>query len=106
MLTAAAFSRDAGTMRARVRSYLGDLRAALDPAMVRTARAALRSELLVQTRTPDGLAEVIGRHLDATGDADAAPDYLRQLQEIDFEAMIAFLEEVAGTEAITAEAGN
>ncbi len=106
VLTAAAFSRDAGTMRARVRSYLGDLRVALDPAMVRTARAALRSELVVQTRTPDGLAEVIGRHLDATGDADAAPDYLRQLQEIDFEAMIAFLEEVAGTEAITAEAGN
>lgn len=106
VLTAAAFSRDAAAMRARIRRYLADLRAALDPAAVRNARAALRAELLVRTRTPAGLAEVIGRHLDATGDGGAAPDYLRRLEEIDFEAMTAFVDEIAALQAITADVGN
>ena len=106
VLTAAAFSGGAATMRARIRSYLGDLRAVLSPTIVRNARASLRSELLTRTRSPGGLAGVIGQHLDATGEADAAPDYLRRLDEIDFEAMTAFLDEVAATEAITAEVAN
>lgn len=106
VLTAAAFSRNVTTMRARVRDYLGDVRAALGPTVVRNARMSLRSELLLETRSPGGLAEVIGRHLDATGDADAAADYLRRLEEVDFEAMTAFLEEVAAAEAITAEVVN
>lgn len=103
VLTAAAFSRNARTMRARVGSYLGNLRAALDPTLVRNARTALRSELLLRTRSPGGLAEVIGRHLDATGDADAAPDFLRRLEELDFAAMAAFLDEIAAAGAITAQ---
>lgn len=106
VLTAAAFSRNATTMRARIRGYIGDLRAALSPTVVRHARSSLRSELLLETRSPAGLAEVIGRHLDATGDADGARDYLRRLEEIDFEDMAAFLEEIAATEAITAEVGD
>lgn len=103
VLTAAAFSRNATTMRARIRSYLDGLRAALDPTGMRNARTALRSELLLETRSPGGLAEVIGRHLDANGDADAAADYLRRLEEIEFDAMTAFLDEVAAAEAISAE---
>lgn len=103
VLTAAAFSRNATTMRARVRDYVGDLRAALSPTVVRHARSSLRSELLLETRSPAGLAEVIGRHLDATGDADAAADYLLRLEEVDFEAMTAFLDEIAAAEAIAAE---
>ena len=103
VLTAAAFSRNATTMRARIRGYIGDLRAALSPTVVRHARSSLRSELLLETRSPGGLAEVIGRHLDATGDADAARDYLRRLEEIDFEDMAAFLDEIAAADALTAE---
>ena len=106
VLTAAAFSRNATTMRARVRDYIGDLRAALSPTVVRNARVSLRSELVLEARSPGGLAEVIGRHLDATGDADAAADYLRRLEEVDFEAMIAFFDEVAAAETITAEVAN
>ena len=106
VLTAAAFSRNATTMRARVRDFIGDLRAALSPTVVRNARSSLRSELILEARSPGGLAEVIGRHLDATGDADAAADYLLRLEEVDFEAMIAFLDEVAAAEAITAEVAN
>ena len=106
VLTAAAFSRDAGAMRARMRGYLGALRAALDPVGVRNARAAVRAELLVRTRTPGGLAEVIGRHLDATGDGAAASDYLRRLEEVDFEAMSAFVAGIAAMEAITAQVGS
>ena len=106
VLTAAAFSRDAATMRARARSYLGDVRAALSPAVVRRARSSLRSELLLETRSPAGLAEVIGRYLDATGDADAAADYLRRLEAIDFEAMNVFFDEVAAADAITAEVAD
>ena len=106
VLTAAAFSRTATTMRARVRDYIGDLRAALSSTGVGNARSALRSELILEARSPGGLAEVIGRHLDATGDADAAADYLRCLEEVDFEAMTAFLDEIAASEAITAEVAN
>ena len=106
VLTAAAFSRNAGTMRARIRSYIGDLRAALSPTVVRQARSSLRSELVVETRSPGGLAEVIGRHLDATDDAGGAPDYLRRLEEIDFAAMSTFLDDIATAETITAEVGN
>ena len=106
VLTAAAFSRNAGTMRARIRSYIGDLRAALDPTVVSKARASLRSELLLETGSPGGLAEVIGRHLDATGDAGGAPDYLRRLEEIDFAAMSTFLDDITAAETITAEVGN
>lgn len=106
VLTAAAFSRNAATMRSRVRSYIGDLRAALSPTVVRHARSSLRSELLLETRSPGGLAEVIGRHLDATGDAGAAADYLRRLDEIDFAAMTAFLDQMAAADAITAEVSN
>ena len=106
VVTAAAYSRNAGTMRARVRGYLGGVRAALDPTAVRNARAALRAELLLQARSPGGLAAVIGRHFDATGDGDAAADHLQRLEEIDFEAMTAFLGEVAAAEAITAQLGG
>lgn len=103
VLTAAAFSSSATTMRARIRSYLGGLRAALSPTVVRRAKSSLRSELLLETSSPGGLAEVIGRHLDATGDPDSAADYLRELEQVDFEAMTAFLDEAAAAEAITAE---
>jgi len=106
VLTAAAFSRNATAMRARIRGYIGDLRAALSPTVVRHARSSLRSELLLETRSPGGLAEVIGRHLDATGDADAARDHLRRLEEIDFEDMLAFLDEIAAADALTAEVVN
>ena len=106
VLTAAAFSRTATTMRARVRDYIGELRTALSPAVVRNARSSLRAQLLLETRSPAGLAEVIGRHLDATGDTDAAADYLRRLEEVDFGAMAAFLDEIAAAEAITAEVAN
>lgn len=106
VLTAAAFARNANAMRARVRGYLGDVRATLSPAVVRNARAALRAELLTEARSPGGLAAVIGRHFDATGDGDGAADYLQRLEEIDFEAMTAFFEEVAGAEAITAQFGG
>ncbi len=105
VLTAAAFARDAATMRARARSFLGDLRAALDPTTVRQARSALRFELLAETRSPGGLADVIGRHLDATGDGDAAPDHLRRLNQIEFEDMVRFLDQVATEEVVTAEVG-
>ncbi len=106
VLTAAASPRDAETMRARVRSYLGVLRATLDPAGVRDAKAALRTELLVRARTPGGLAEVVGRHLDATGGDAAARDYLRRLEKIDFETMVAFVDEIAATEIVAVEAGS
>ena len=106
VLTAAAFSRNAATMRARVDGYLATLRAALDPTRVRTAKAALRAELLLRTRSPGGLAEVIGRHLDATGDVDAAPNHLRRLEEIDYAAMATFLDEVVGARTIAARVGG
>ena len=106
VLTGAAFSRNARAMRARIRGYRRDVRASLDPIIVRNARAALRSALLVQARSPGGLAEVIGRYMDATGDAGAAADYLDQLEAIDFEAMAAFLDEIAAARAFTAEVTN
>ena len=103
VLTGAAFSRNARAMRARIRGYRRDVRASLDPISLRNAKAALRSALLVQARSPGGLAEVIGRHMDATGDAGAAADYLVRLEAIDFGAMAAFLDEIAAAQAFTAE---
>ncbi len=105
VLTGAAFSRSARAMRARIRGYRGDVQATLNPTVVRYAKAAVRSALLLQARSPGGLAEVIGQHMDATGDANAASDYLEELEYVDLEAMAAFMDETASA-AVTAELGG
>ena len=81
------------------------MQATLNPTVVRLAKAAVRSALLLQARSPGGLAEVIGQHMDATGDANAASDYLEELENVDLEAMTAFMDETAAT-AVTAELGG
>lgn len=103
VMTGAAFSRNAPAMRARIRDYRAEVEASLGPGLVRRARAALQSTLLGEARSPEGLADVIGRHLDATGDPDAASRYLEQLESVDYEAMADFIDEISAGEAITAQ---
>ena len=103
VLTAAAFSRSSRAMRARVRGFRAGVEASVSSTSVRHARAAVRSALASEARSPGGLAEVIGRHMDATGDAGAATRYLEELEGLDYEAMAGFLDAILAAEAVTAQ---
>ena len=90
-----------------VEGALGSLGRELDEGMVSTAVEESRLALLLEARSPAGLAEVIGRHFDstgaasgdaidaasgdATGAASGAESFLQALEGVTLEGIVEFL---------------
>jgi hypothetical protein len=67
----------------------------LDPAEMTSAVSSVRRDLLVASRTPGGLVEIVGRAVDATGDPTAAARAAADLDAMRMDDAAAFLSELA-----------
>lgn len=99
----AAYDRDRRRMRTDVGAVLDRTAASLTPAGIEEAVADVRRRTLFRARTPWGLADVVGVHLDATGQPDAALTYLSALDALTVEGMRGFLRELAERTPLRAE---
>lgn len=76
---------------AAARRALNTLASGLDTRItdrsVSEAARSLRREMLFYARTPDRMAEVLGRFSDRSGDPDAADAFYARLQEVDLDAV-------------------
>lgn len=103
VVTGAAYTSDAATMRRRIQGLRGEVASALDPEAVARVVAALRRETLLAARSPTGLVSVVGYHLDATGDPAGARHFLDALEAVDVPAIAALLSELGSQPAVTAD---
>jgi predicted Zn-dependent peptidase len=99
----AAYARNRSAMRRRVSTALDETLAGLSAAEVERVGQALRADLLTRARTPEGRVELVGRHLDATGDPGGAVEYMEALARVSPSSLEAFLRELAAREPATAE---
>lgn len=99
----AAYASGRQDMRRAVRSILAETASAVTPAAVERAVSRVEADLRMRSRTPAGRADLVGLHLDATGEVTAARDYLASLGTITPETARAFLSALAETEPRTAE---
>ncbi len=74
-----------------------------DGATVEDAVAGVRANLLVGARTAAGLAALVGRYYDATGDPGGAAALVKGLDSLDPTAMRAFLKELEAGTPVRAE---
>jgi predicted Zn-dependent peptidase len=90
-VVAAAYTGNSVAMRQRMPRLLVNTRQALTAAGVESAVSRLRREVLVGARTPVGLVNVVGRHMDATGEPGGARRFLNALDRVSLESTRAFL---------------
>jgi predicted Zn-dependent peptidase len=100
---AAAYAPDAASMRQRMPGLLSETRQSLTSERVRLAVSRVRQELLQHARTPSGLVSVVGRYLDATGDAGSARRFLDALGEVTAESARGFIGQMEGQTPLRAE---
>ncbi len=103
VVAGAAYRRGAPAMRTRIQGLRVEIGETLTEVEVRSAAAAVRVELVVRARSLLGLANLIGWHMDASGDPEGASDYLARLAQIDRAAMEAFFRDLATSQALIAE---
>ncbi|MBI4519435.1 MAG: insulinase family protein [Gemmatimonadetes bacterium] len=82
---------------------LSRLRGDLLAAGVTSAASAVRREILLGARTPWGLAALLGRQFDVTGDPSAAERLMGELQRVDAEMMRSFLAALANQPPLRAD---
>lgn len=99
----AAYPPEAPGMIRAVSGLLARARAALSAERVTSAARMVHRDLLFAARTPWGLAEVIGRLLDATDDPYAAQRFSDDVDGLDPDSLAAFLARLAGQSAVRAE---
>ncbi len=102
-VTGAAYSRNAGSVRSRIQGLLTETRSGLTPEAVSEAAAALRFQLLADARTPGGLVNLVGRHMDATGDPGAALRYVESVDGVTLASLEGFMSRVEADGVVTAE---
>jgi predicted Zn-dependent peptidase len=88
---AAAYAPQAASMRQRMPGLLSETRQALTTDRLQLAVSRVRQELLGHARTPAGLVSVVGRYLDATGDARSARRFLDALDDVTVESTRSFI---------------
>ena len=103
VVTGAAHRPEAAAMRRRVRGLLRTARSELGAGQVSGAVARVRERILFQGRTPWGLANLVARLADETGDPRAAEDFLTRLEALDLDDMRTFLDQLLGSPPITEE---
>lgn len=96
-----------GAAYSEERSFLARLAEALvspppSARAVADAAAELRAELLLAARTPEGLAEVVGREAALADEPGAAATLLHRLEPVDAEAVVRMLERLL-EEGVTRE---
>ena len=90
-VTGASYASGAPAMRRRVEGILAEAAANVSREELTPAISGLRLDLLSGARTPWGLATLVGRYHDATGDADAAYQHMTGLDEVTPETLKAYV---------------
>lgn len=98
-----AYPREAPAMIRALAGLPARVRGNLSPERVRAAAQAVRRDLLLAARTPWGLADVLGRSRDATGDAFSAAHTVAALDRVDAAAVASFLDHLANRSPLQAE---
>lgn len=91
-VTGAAYATGAQAMRRRVEGILTEAAGSVSREELSPAISDLRLDLLSGARTSWGLATLVGRYHDATGDADAAYQHLTRLDEVTPESIRAYVD--------------
>lgn len=99
----AAYPSGAPAMIRALASLPARVRGRLSPERVRAAAQAAQRDLLLAARTPWGLADVLGRSQDATGDALSAARTLAGLDSVDAAEVASFLDHLANQSPLRAE---
>lgn len=95
-VTGAAYAAAAPAMRRRVEGMVAEAAGDVGREAVARAVASLRFNLLSGARTPWGLAALVGRYHDATGDPYAAYEHLVALDQVTPGTMDRYLQELEG----------
>ncbi len=101
--TGAAYPRSASALRARIEGLREEVASEVSSESVERARLRLWRDLLHQTQTPWGLANLMGRWMELSGDSGAAARYVEALENVDREAMEEFLRALAAAASSTGE---
>ena len=100
---AAAYPGEGRGLQPLVSGVLGETLRAVDDAAVDAAVADVRASLLQGARTASGLAALVGRYHDATGDPAGAAVLVEALERLDATALRAYLQELSGRTPVRAE---
>jgi predicted Zn-dependent peptidase len=78
--------------RREVGTAISGVQRNLSASEVRAAATAMRREMLFHSRTPDQMAEVVGRFADRDGDPDSAQRFFARLSEVGLEEVEALIQ--------------
>jgi len=101
-VTGAAYGRSAGAMQSRIRGLLTETRTAITPDRTQAAATRIQFQLLSVARAPEGLVNLVGRHMDGTGDPGAARRYVDGLDGVTAGSLGDFLSTIEAS-GVTAE---
>lgn len=99
----AAYPGEAAGLQALIRGVVGETVGTADAARVADAVERVRSSLLMSARTPGGMAGLVGRYHDATGDPAGAAVLLESLDGLGAPELQAFLRAIAEATPVRAE---
>ena len=103
VVTGTSYPAGAAIMRRRVQGILAEATSAIRSEEVAPAVSALRFELLAAARTPWGLAQQVGRYLDATGEPDAAYQNVLALDRVNPDVIRLYVADLQRRPPATAE---
>lgn len=102
-VVAGAWPQRAPAMRQAVSGALAAARQGLDQDALARARARARRDLMMATRTPAGLVNVVGRSMEATGDPLSAAQTAESLASVDLASVRGLLDELLRQRPRTAQ---
>lgn len=103
VLVVAAPEARSNTVRVRLSGALEELRDGLTEDQVTAAGRAIRHDMLFFSRTPDRMAEVVGRFVDRGGDADAAQQFYADVAAVERNDVLDVLDQLAATTVVEVE---
>jgi len=103
VIVAGAWPRRAQAMRRAVSGALSAAKDGLDQHALARARARARRDLMMATRTPAGLVNVVGRSMEATGDPHSAARTAEALASVDLASVRGLFDELLRQRPRTAQ---
>lgn len=92
VVSGAAYPGNLPSLRQRLSGLPEEARSRVDDVRVEAAASALRTELRAAARTPWDLTELVGQGWDSQGSARAVADLLQDLERVDVDAVLSFLD--------------